>query len=335
MKGIEGTARAWAWMVTGGTAGLTALPLALAWDRLPEPIAVRWGLDGTPNGPMPKLVLIAVCWAILGLFAWLASRRVPAGQESRSAAGGSLGLMAFGAMTMPAIAVLCVILNLDRPNWTQAEPLTATRLALLFMPAALALLGVFAARVASGPGRSDDEPRSSTVAGAVERATASNTLQMRGQTSNVWVGQAVNRWALAAMAALGATALYLALQGQLVLALLQLVAVVVLELLSSIRVTVDAQEVTIRYGRLGWVRQRISMARVGAASVTQVGALSPYGWGYRGSLRLLRRAAVVVRSGAGLRLDLKDDRWFIVTVDDAESASSLINRFRGAGELPA
>jgi Protein of unknown function (DUF1648) len=61
MKSIEGTAKAWAWMVAGGTAGLTALPLGLAWERLPEPIAVRWGLDGTPNGPMPKLVLIVVC----------------------------------------------------------------------------------------------------------------------------------------------------------------------------------------------------------------------------------------------------------------------------------
>jgi hypothetical protein len=45
------------------------------------------------------------------------------------------------------------------------------------------------------------------------------------------------------------------------------------------------------------------------------------GWGYRGSLRLYRRAALNLRKGAGLRLELHDGRVFVVTVDDADTAS--------------
>ena len=40
------------------------------------------------------------------------------------------------------------------------------------------------------------------------------------------------------------------------------------------------------------------------------------GWGYRGSLRLFKRAALVTRRGEALELTLTRKRRFIVTVDD-------------------
>jgi hypothetical protein len=49
------------------------------------------------------------------------------------------------------------------------------------------------------------------------------------------------------------------------------------------------------------------------------------GWGYRGSRRLFRKAAVVLRAGPALRLDLADDTQLVVTVDDAESGAGLLN----------
>jgi hypothetical protein len=49
------------------------------------------------------------------------------------------------------------------------------------------------------------------------------------------------------------------------------------------------------------------------------------GWGYRGSLKLFGRAAVVLRGGEGLQLDLADDKVLTITVDNAEEGAGLLN----------
>jgi hypothetical protein len=328
----DGMGRAWPWMVAGGAAGLTALPLLLFWQRLPDPLTVRWSLSGAASGPMPKLMLLLLCWAMLTLFAWLASRRTADSSMSvdtrKGAEAGALALMSIGGMLMPSIAALCVALNLDRPDWRQAAPLTPGGFGAIFVPSVLALILGFAARALRGPGTSDPKAGTPQPTDPLGSRGATAAPESAGDSPATWTGQAANRLTLPIIVVLGAASIYLGYQGHVALALLQLPAIVVLELLSRIRVTVDAADVTIHYGHFGWVQQRISMARVGSASVTPVGAFSPYGWGYRGSLTLLKRAAVIIRSGAGLRLDLMDGRRFLVTVDDAESASRLINRFR-------
>jgi hypothetical protein len=48
------------------------------------------------------------------------------------------------------------------------------------------------------------------------------------------------------------------------------------------------------------------------------------GWGYRGSLRLLKRAAVILRRGPGVIFALTGERRYIVTVDDAESLAQAV-----------
>jgi hypothetical protein len=52
------------------------------------------------------------------------------------------------------------------------------------------------------------------------------------------------------------------------------------------------------------------------------------GWGYRGSRRAFGRAAVVLRAGPAIRLDLTDRRTFAVTVDDAATGAGLVNDLR-------
>ena len=49
------------------------------------------------------------------------------------------------------------------------------------------------------------------------------------------------------------------------------------------------------------------------------------GWGYRGSVKVFGRAAVVLRAGTGIRVDLVGGRAFAVTVDDAETGARLLN----------
>jgi len=48
------------------------------------------------------------------------------------------------------------------------------------------------------------------------------------------------------------------------------------------------------------------------------------GWGYRGSLRILKKAAVILRRGEGVIFALTRDRRYIVTVDDAESLARTV-----------
>ena len=52
------------------------------------------------------------------------------------------------------------------------------------------------------------------------------------------------------------------------------------------------------------------------------------GIGYRGSLRLFRRAAWVLRSGPALAFDLAGGRRFTLTVDDAEGAAAALEQLR-------
>lgn len=52
------------------------------------------------------------------------------------------------------------------------------------------------------------------------------------------------------------------------------------------------------------------------------------GWGYRGSRRTFGRAALVLRTGPAIRLDLTDNRTFAVTVDDAATGAGLLNDLR-------
>lgn len=102
-------------------------------------------------------------------------------------------------------------------------------------------------------------------------------------------------------------------------------------LLASVRVTTSASGVKVAYGPLRWPVTRIPLRRVTHAEAVEV---VPTGWGYRGSLRLFGRAAVIVRKGEGLELSLTGGKSFVVTVDGAVTAAALLNdelaRARGA-----
>ncbi len=69
------------------------------------------------------------------------------------------------------------------------------------------------------------------------------------------------------------------------------------------------------------------------ASVIDVRPMQWGGWGYRGSLKLMRKAAVVHRAGPGIRLDLTDGRVFVVTLDNPEVPVALLNTEAGRQQL--
>ena len=96
-------------------------------------------------------------------------------------------------------------------------------------------------------------------------------------------------------------------------------------LLTSVHVTADRHGLTVVDGPFEWPRTRIALTQTGSTEAIDVRPMQHGGWGYRGSLHLFPRAAVVVRAGQGIRLDLVDGKRFVVTVDDAENGAGTIN----------
>jgi hypothetical protein len=95
--------------------------------------------------------------------------------------------------------------------------------------------------------------------------------------------------------------------------------------LAAITVEISSKAVTVRYfGGAPWPATRIPLARIRGAKVVNLN--HPGGWGYRGSLRVFGRAALILRSGPSLRLGLDRGRWFLVTVDDPDGAVQVLQR---------
>jgi len=165
----------------------------------------------------------------------------------------------------------------------------------------------------------------------MEQATEQSRVQLGDAVSSEWVGSASNAGflALGAFMLLEGAVLQLMLHEHPGAGVLLLVVhgllVVVLELQSKIQVRIDERALTIRYGRLRLLRQRLPLERITTARAVQVDPMEDYkGWGYRGNLRWLGKAAVVVRAGSALRLELQGGKHFAITVDDAESAARCI-----------
>ena len=80
----------------------------------------------------------------------------------------------------------------------------------------------------------------------------------------------------------------------------------------------------ILYGPGGIVAQRFAPGEIVSASVGAAPVLRMGGFGYRGSLRMFRRAALITRPGEALVVELVGGRRFSVTVDDAASFAAAL-----------
>lgn len=106
--------------------------------------------------------------------------------------------------------------------------------------------------------------------------------------------------------------------------LLSLLAALVFLQFRRITVTVDETHLRTTFA---WPLVRVAIPLAEIERLEYVPDLRPVrygGWGYRGSLRLFRRAAVILRRGPGVIFALTGERRFIVTVDDAESLATTV-----------
>ena len=101
----------------------------------------------------------------------------------------------------------------------------------------------------------------------------------------------------------------------------------VILLFTKITVQTGHEGLTVLYGPLSWPRQTIPLDDIEHASVMD--DLNPWkwgGWGYRGMLRIFRKAAVNLRRGPAIRLELTKRRLFIVTVDEPALGVNVLNQ---------
>ena len=95
-------------------------------------------------------------------------------------------------------------------------------------------------------------------------------------------------------------------------------------LLERVEVCVDEHGLVART-RWGWPRVHFPLEDIEAVTALDVRPSRWGGWGYRGSVRLVRRAAWVLHRGPGIRLELTRSREFVVAVDDAEAGAAALD----------
>lgn len=299
------------WLGTIAGVGVTVavgVP-ALTSSHLPEPMASHWSLGGSADGSLPRLVALALFAA--GIVVPTALSWPRQGRATTEPAR-LVGVLGFLSCLMALASVTSVWANWDRGHWQEAGRLPAAwLLAMLATPS-------FAGVALHGLARRAFPDESA-------RLDPTLPLELREDERVFWVNGASNVWLTWVTLGVAAVGAVLLARGLLRAGALQLALAVCLELFSRIRVSVSGHFVTIRYGHLGWLRQRIQVARIVRATSSELVPMTHGGWGYRGSLTLLRRAAVVVRRGAALRLELAENRLFSITVDDAATAAKLLS----------
>ncbi len=305
----EARLKVWVVVIAGLGAAIALLVPLLSWAHLPEPMATHWSLGGTPNGSMPRtlsLLLFGSCIVVPAALSWPRAGKPMGAQGPRL-----VGVVAFVSSLVALLSILNVVVNWDRSHWRQASLSPSLLLGLLAVPF---LVWALVTKLARRQGLSV-EPR-------IERESP---LELGEGERVFWVGHAENLWiALAVLGALVVAAVFIA-RGTWLMAAVHFGIAVLLEHFTRLRVTVSGQRLTIFYGHLGWVRQRIPLSRIQRASTFELVPMAHGGWGYRGSLGLWRRAAVVVRRGVALRLELEGGRQLTITVDDAQAGAELIN----------
>src|SRR6201987_5696337 len=146
---------------------------------------------------------------------------------------------------------------------------------------------------------------------------------MTGTGRAAWTGRAHLAWWLPlALIAIGVILVVSArsLVGALPAALLLLVYLA----FGWIKVTVDVRGLQIRYGVLPRPVTSVPLDDIRRAERIDLAPLQWGGWGYRGSRKAFGRAAVVLRRGDAIKLQLTDGSEFAVTVDDAATGAALL-----------
>lgn len=292
-------------------AGAAALTLAWA-PRLPDPVALHWGLDGVDRaGSLAGLVApFAVLGGVLVLPLMVGSS-VVTGTWRRGVVGLSAGMAVLtGGLTVGMLAVQLDVADattISSPGAAIAIPLVA----------ALGV-GILAAWLAGSEPAGDPAP--------VDDRAGAARLPVPDGGRAVWSAPLPSIPVAVPVIAVGlllVTAVALGvLTGDwwMLLPMTLLSAVLVLTL--GWRVQVDRSGLRLT-GVLGWPRYRVPVATITRADVVEIDPVREFGgWGVRAGRG--RSLGFVTRRGEAIAVE-RTTGTVVVTVDDAARAVALLN----------
>jgi hypothetical protein len=288
----------------------------LAWgDRLPERLATHWSFSGAADGSMSATGLLVTTLLMAAAGGGLAAAYLRWGPWDRIVVATVLGLAAFLAALGAGVAIQTVLANRDATDWRTVPGPSGVALVLVVGPALVALVLVASLTARSMPIEAAPPPAVVAAMGEAPPAGAR------------WQGSCSNPWLLGPAAAVVVVGIVVAALVSWGLGLVVAATGILVSVLARIRVTVDERGLRVAYGVARWPVTRIALDRIEQVSTLDVRPTRWGGWGYRGALSVFRQAAVVVRGGPGLRLDLRGGRVFVVTVDEPDPGATLLARF--------
>jgi len=281
------------------------------WSRLPETVPTHWDGVGLPDGFSSRtatwswLFAVAVLAGLTAVAAVLVRGRTPAGARGLLGLAGGTGGFAAAIWLVSATTTLA-----------GGDP-EAARLGwhLGWLPVGLA----WAAVPYGIAGRTPVRPI------PISRSAAGLTLAPGEHAA----------WMVTLRPRLLVTAAALGILAVAVVAVtieswvwpVTVVPLLALALFWEVQVTVDHRGLRVVAGLLGLPLKRIPVAGIASASAEHIDPTRWGGWGYR---ILPGRSALVLRSGPGLVLQLRDGRRFAVTVEDPDTPAALLATLRGS-----
>ncbi len=150
-------------------------------------------------------------------------------------------------------------------------------------------------------------------------------------SKDLWTGSCRSRWAtpmavlLLALGLAGAVLSVFWSAALLISSSALVLSSAIVMLFRRIEMTIDRQELVVRFSAPWSWPMRIARKNIASVSIEPVSPLRWGGYGYRGSLHLFKKAAIVLRKGEALSLKLKNGRTLLITVDRTEEAVAVLD----------
>lgn len=288
--------------------GLAIVPWGLTWGDLPDPLATRFGAGGASSSSSPLWVQLALLGVVCGGAAVVLVRIA---RRPGPDAGIQASVASFVGLLVSVLGLLTALANRGHDDWRDVRlGFPAVGVAMCLTIATAVVVARVAQRVAP-PRPVDPVVEAGLPLGPTDRA--------------VWFGRTRSRAFLVAGAAFVVVGVVVALRSQLYAGASTILVGGVLMAFASVGITVSDRGLHVRSGPFPWLRVRFPLGVVTSARAIDLRPTSWGGWGYRGSVRLVGRAAWVLRAGPALELELVGGQRFAVTVDDADEAAAVLN----------
>ncbi|WP_298037130.1 DUF1648 domain-containing protein [uncultured Microbacterium sp.] len=309
-----------------------AAAIVLAWmPELPDPIATHWG-NGGVDGFMSKTAflptILGICGGVILLDVVLAfaGHRMPQsstkppvqqwGPTSRFLGAVNLGLgVLFVVLLVSTTAIQRGLADAaDAPDVGGWAALGMLGLVVF------AVIGWFLQPKSPVPAASVSAPVDTIPLSSSERAAWFGTVTMARVGIIVLV---------AALAMLVVLTVFLAAAGEAswwINAALGLVVTVLTGTMAVFRVRISTDGLRVR-SLIGWPSTRIPLDRIEKVECVQINPMGEFGgWGWR--IGMDGRRGVVLRAGEALQVTQTTGRVFVVTVDGAADAASVLETLR-------